>query len=91
MDLDLNNVIKLDQIIKKSKIKFMLGFNRRFDPNFKKVKKNIVEGKIGFPKIIKITSRDPNPPNLSYLKNSGGIFLDMSTVSYTHLTLPTKA
>ncbi|MAU88610.1 MAG: inositol 2-dehydrogenase [Flavobacteriaceae bacterium] len=78
MDLDLNNVIKLDQIIKKSKIKFMLGFNRRFDPNFKKVKKNIVEGKIGFPKIIKITSRDPNPPNLSYLKNSGGIFLDMS-------------
>lgn len=57
-------------------IKFMVGFNRRFDPTFKHVKELVVQGKIGDPHIINITSRDPAPPHLEYLKASGGIFFD---------------
>jgi myo-inositol 2-dehydrogenase/D-chiro-inositol 1-dehydrogenase len=59
-------------------VKLQIGFNRRFDPNFERVRNLIDEGKIGDPHIIKITSRDPNPPGEDYIKSSGGIFLDMS-------------
>ena len=59
-------------------VKLMLGFNRRFDPNFMKLKKLVSEGKIGDPHILKITSRDPAPPPAEYSAVSGGMFLDMT-------------
>jgi myo-inositol 2-dehydrogenase/D-chiro-inositol 1-dehydrogenase len=65
----------LDEV-KNSGIKFMMGFNRRFDPSLAKIRAMVAEGKIGRPEIIAITSRDPNPPHLEYLKVSGGIFFD---------------
>ena len=54
-----------------------VGFNRRFDPNFKKAKDLVMKGTIGTPYLVRITSRDPEPPPISYVKVSGGIFLDM--------------
>ncbi|MCH6198917.1 inositol 2-dehydrogenase [Aquiflexum sp. LQ15W] len=77
-DLSLPRVIESLQEVKAAGIKLMLGFNRRFDPNFLKIKKLVMDGKIGEPFLIKITSRDPAPPSLSYLKSSGGMFLDMT-------------
>ena len=59
-------------------VKLQIGFNRRFDPNFRKVRQMIVEGKIGQPHILRITSRDPAPPPIEYIKVSGGMFLDMT-------------
>ncbi|MEP3441675.1 MAG: inositol 2-dehydrogenase [Sulfitobacter sp.] len=56
---------------------FMTAFNRRFDPNFANVQSRIVAGEIGAVEIVTILSRDPNPPPLSYIKTSGGIFRDM--------------
>lgn len=56
--------------------RLMVGFNRRFDPNFSFVKSNLQ--KIGKPTILKITSRDPQPPPIDYIKTSGGIFMDMT-------------
>ncbi|HJS18254.1 MAG TPA: inositol 2-dehydrogenase [Anaerolineales bacterium] len=64
--------------VEKAGVKFQVGFNRRFDPNFRKVQAMIVEGKIGTPHIIRITSRDPAPPPVSYIKVSGGMFFDMT-------------
>jgi myo-inositol 2-dehydrogenase/D-chiro-inositol 1-dehydrogenase len=61
-----------------SGIKFFLGFNRRFDPTFSKMKEEIKSGKIGTPHLAIITSRDPAPPSLDYVKSSGGLFLDMT-------------
>ncbi len=55
-----------------------IGFNRRFDPNFKKVRELVASGKIGEPHILRITSRDPAPPPIEYVKVSGGIFFDMT-------------
>lgn len=59
-------------------IKFQVGFNRRFDHNFAATRKAYDDGKIGEAHILKITSRDPEPPNPAYIKVSGGIFLDMT-------------
>lgn len=59
-------------------LKFQVGFNRRFDHNFAAIRKAVDDGRIGAPHIVKITSRDPEPPNPAYIKVSGGIFLDMT-------------
>jgi len=64
--------------VKKAGVKLMVGFNRRFDPNFSKVRKMVEEGKIGEPHILKITSRDPAPPPAQYSAVSGGMFMDMT-------------
>ena len=72
---------KLKEVLKtvnESKIKLMLGFNRRFDSEFQSVKEKIVKGHIGDIHTIKITSRDPSPPPINYIKSSGGMFLDMT-------------
>jgi myo-inositol 2-dehydrogenase/D-chiro-inositol 1-dehydrogenase len=64
--------------VSQANVKLQIGFNRRFDPNFRKVRQMIVEGKIGQPHILRITSRDPAPPPIEYIKVSGGMFLDMT-------------
>ncbi len=78
LDLSLKQVEKTLDIVNKSGVKLMLGFNRRFDPNFLKIKSMVDSGKIGDPQILKITSRDPGPPPISYIKVSGGLFMDMA-------------
>ena len=59
-------------------VKLMIGFNRRFDPNFARVREVVAAGEIGEPHILRIMSRDPAPPPIEYIKVSGGIFLDMT-------------
>jgi myo-inositol 2-dehydrogenase/D-chiro-inositol 1-dehydrogenase len=65
------------EAVRQSGVKLQIGFNRRFDHNFKRVREHVQGGTIGEPHIIKITSRDPNPPHPDYIKVSGGIFMDM--------------
>lgn len=76
--VDLDTIDRLADVAASNKIKLHTGFNRRFDPNFSRVRKLIENGKIGTPHILKITSRDPEPPALEYQKTCGGIFLDMT-------------
>ena len=78
LDLSLKKVKEVLKIVSESKIKLMLGFNRRFDSEFQSVKEKIVNGHIGDIYTIKITSRDPSPPPINYIKSSGGMFLDMT-------------
>ena len=78
LDLSLEKVKEVLTIVEESKVKLMLGFNRRFDPEFRKKRELVINGTIGDPQILKITSRDPGPPPISYIKVSGGIFLDMT-------------
>lgn len=66
------------EAVEKAGVKFQVGFNRRFDNNFKAVRTAVAEGKIGEPHIIRITSRDPEPPSAEYAAVSGGMFLDMT-------------
>lgn len=78
LDLSLDRVKEVLEIVNESGVKLMLGFNRRFDPEFKKIRQLVVNDAVGDPQIIKITSRDPGPPPVSYIKVSGGMFLDMT-------------
>lgn len=64
-------------IVAKSGRPLMIGFNRRFDPNFAEAKRRIVSGEVGGVEIVTILSRDPGPPPIDYVKRSGGLFRDM--------------
>ena len=78
IDYDLKRIAQALEAVKKSGMKFQVGFNRRFDPSFAKARELVASGKIGTPHIVRVTSRDPAPPPLEYVKVSGGIFLDMT-------------
>ncbi len=78
LDLSIKRVINCRKKIKKFKPRIQVGFNRRYDPGHFYLKKSLINGKIGKLEKIIITSRDPAPPSINYLKNSGGIFRDMT-------------
>ncbi len=78
IDYDLDRINKVLNTVKEAGVKFQVGFNRRFDHNFARINQVTKDGVIGEPHIIKITSRDPEPPPVEYVKVSGGIFLDMA-------------
>lgn len=76
-----HSLAKIDRAlaaVQKAGVKLQVGFNRRFDANFARVRKSVTSGEIGTPHLMHIISRDPGPPAISYIKVSGGIFLDMS-------------
>ncbi len=78
VDHSLAKIDKAIAAVNKAGVKCQIGFNRRFDPNFKKLRDLVKEGKIGDLQILRITSRDPAPPPAEYVKTSGGMFLDMT-------------
>jgi myo-inositol 2-dehydrogenase/D-chiro-inositol 1-dehydrogenase len=78
LDVTLEAIKQAEKAVEENDVKLMLGFNRRFDANFFHIHHLVRNDKIGDPHILRITSRDPGPPPLEYLKTSGGIFLDMS-------------
>lgn len=76
--LDLNAIDRAMHAVEKAGVTWQIGFNRRFDANYKRVREAIVSGEIGEPHILRITSRDPAPPPIDYVRDSGGLFLDMT-------------
>lgn len=78
IDHDVEKIKEVIEALEKNPVKYQVGFNRRFDHNFEAVKEAVAAGKIGDTHIIKITSRDPEPPSADYVKVSGGMFLDMT-------------
>ena len=78
LDLSLERVQEVLDVVEESGVRLMLGFNRRFDPEFRRIRNLVENDAVGDPQIIKITSRDPGPPPVSYIKVSGGMFLDMT-------------
>ena len=76
--LDLDEIDRALAAADQTGVKLQVGFNRRFDPNFRRVQEIVASGQIGTPHILRITSRDPQPPPIEYIKVSGGIFLDMT-------------
>ncbi|MEM9491658.1 MAG: inositol 2-dehydrogenase [Myxococcota bacterium] len=77
IDLDLARVDSCLAAVAEAGVPLMIGFNRRFDPNFAALRQRLRAGEIGAAEVVKITSRDPQPPPLDYVKVSGGLFRDM--------------
>lgn len=78
VDLSLDRVKACLRVVEQTKGKLMVGFNRRFDPDFNALKTAIDQGRIGEVEMVTITSRDPGPPPYEYIKSSGGILRDMT-------------
>lgn len=79
VDLDLNRAKTCLIGARKAGQPVMMGFNRRFDPNFVALKQALQDGEIGKPELLTLTSYDPAPPPIEYVKVSGGLFRDMMT------------
>jgi myo-inositol 2-dehydrogenase/D-chiro-inositol 1-dehydrogenase len=78
IDLSLAKVDACLAVVRRARVPMLVGFNRRFDPNFRELKARIERGAIGKVELVQITSRDPGLPPLGYLKVAGGLFRDMT-------------
>jgi myo-inositol 2-dehydrogenase / D-chiro-inositol 1-dehydrogenase len=78
VSLDLAQVDRGLAAVDAAGVPLMIGFNRRFDPAHRAVHDAVASGEVGDPQLVRISSRDPAPPPLDYIKVSGGIFLDMT-------------
>jgi len=74
---DIPKIKEALEVVKKAGVKLQIGFVRRFDHNHRAVYDMVRAGKVGKPHLVKISSRDPAPPPIAYVKVSGGIFMDM--------------
>lgn len=77
VDHDVARVRMALDAVKKAGVKLQIGFVRRFDHNHRAVYDAVRAGKIGTPHILRISSRDPQPPTIEYVRRSGGIYYDM--------------
>lgn len=78
LSLNIDESIKALKAVQENNVKLQIGFNRRFDKHFGEIKEQVVKGTIGEPHLIKISSRDPQPPPEEYVRKSGGMFIDMT-------------
>ncbi|MCX5759666.1 MAG: inositol 2-dehydrogenase [Candidatus Hydrogenedentes bacterium] len=78
IDLALDRVDQALAAVGQAGVRLQLGFNRRFDANFARVRRAIASGEVGTLRFVHIVSRDPAPPPIEYVKVSGGIFMDMT-------------
>ncbi len=76
--LHLEEVYRALRAVRAAGVKLQVGFNRRFDANYRRVREAIARGEIGTPHLLHIISRDPEPPPPEYVRSSGGLFLDMT-------------
>jgi myo-inositol 2-dehydrogenase/D-chiro-inositol 1-dehydrogenase len=77
VDLDAERIHRCLRVVASSGRPLMIGFNRRFDPNFAALESRLRQGEAGAVEIVSVISRDPSPPPVDYVKRSGGLFRDM--------------
>jgi myo-inositol 2-dehydrogenase/D-chiro-inositol 1-dehydrogenase len=89
ISLELDEVDRALDAVREAGVPLQIGFNRRFDPAHRSVRDAVRSGSVGEPQLVRISSRDPVPPPLSYVRTSGGLFLDMTVHDFDmarHLT-----
>ncbi|MFO1121668.1 MAG: inositol 2-dehydrogenase [Hyphomicrobiales bacterium] len=77
VSLSVDRILACLKVVEKNRSNLMIGFNRRFDPNFAALAQRLHAGAIGELELATIISRDPAPPPAEYVKGSGGLFRDM--------------
>ena len=86
VSLELAELDRALAVVQESGVPFQVGFNRRFDPAHASVRAAVDAGSVGEPHLVRISSRDPEPPPPEYVRSSGGLFLDM-TIHYFDMAL----
>ena len=77
VDLDASRVESCLAVVEAAGVPLMIGFNRRFDPNFAALQRRVADGAVGDVEMVSVISRDPGPPPIAYIAHSGGLFRDM--------------
>lgn len=77
VSLSVSRIEECLKVVDAAGVPLMIGFHRRYDPNFSVLEKRLRAGEIGDPEIITITCRDPSAPPVSYIERSGGLYRDM--------------
>ncbi len=77
VSLSVETIQETLKVVEQNKSTLMIGFNRRFDPNFAELERRIRQGAVGDVEIVTVISRDPAPPPAEYVKGSGGLYRDM--------------
>jgi myo-inositol 2-dehydrogenase/D-chiro-inositol 1-dehydrogenase len=77
VDLDSKRIEACLKVVESTGKPLMVGFNRRFDPNFAALKQRLADGVVGNVEMVTIISRDPGPPPIAYIERSGGLYRDM--------------
>ena len=77
VSLSVDLITETLKVVARNKSTLMIGFNRRFDPNFAELEARLRQGAVGAIEIVTVISRDPSPPPAEYVKGSGGLFRDM--------------
>jgi myo-inositol 2-dehydrogenase/D-chiro-inositol 1-dehydrogenase len=77
VDLSLERARACLEVVSATGRPVMIGFNRRFDPSFAAIRDSLAAGQIGKAELLSVTSFDPAPPPVEYIKVSGGMFRDM--------------
>ncbi|MER9002671.1 inositol 2-dehydrogenase [Mesorhizobium sp. M0862] len=78
IDIDLASALGVQTVLARHRVPFMTGFHRRFDPSTRRLAGHVCSGDLGQVEFMRVVSRDPAPPPVSYLQRSGGIFRDMT-------------
>jgi len=78
LDLDIGRAGRAVQLAEAAGVPLFIGFNRRFDPSFRRIHDDVAADAIGAVEVVTITSRDPEPPLIDYVRRSGGLFRDMT-------------
>ena len=77
VSLSVERIEQCLRVVEAARVPLMIGFNRRYDPNFQSLERRLRAGDVGEVELVTIISRDPAPPPVSYIERSGGIFRDM--------------
>lgn len=78
IDPDPGRIVELLEGIADRDVRLQVGFNRRFDPSYARIRRAVEDGEVGDPHLLHLVSRDPEPPPIEYVRGSGGLFLDMA-------------
>lgn len=80
VSLAVDAILETLKVVERNKSALMIGFNRRFDPNIAELESRVRKGDVGDIEIVTVISRDPGPPPTEYIKSSGGLFRDMTSM-----------
>ncbi len=74
--LDLGATEAAMSVVEQAGVPFQIGFNRRFDPGYAALAREVGAGAIGSVELFRSQSSDPEPPSYDYAVQSGGIYVD---------------
>ncbi|MGI9456958.1 MAG: inositol 2-dehydrogenase [Aeoliella sp.] len=78
IDQDLEKIDEAIAAVRQAGVLLQIGFNRRFDANFQRIRDAVAHQEIGEPHLLHIISRDPAPPPIGFVETSGGLFMDLT-------------